>query len=115
MLAIYSDRNHPFLGSLTQYFHIAVFKAHWEEAKNIGLRNVIREIVKECGLDADEVESCLDEGRYTQAIKTQSEEAKHSGINGILAYVVDGLLIEGVQPYQNFQRAVEVALGESKE
>jgi len=96
-------------------FHLAVFKAYWEEAKNIGLRSVIREIVEECGLDADEVERCLDEGRYTQAIQTQSEEAKRSGINGIPAYVVGGFLIEGVQPYQFFQRAVEVALGKSKE
>ncbi|MFC1940465.1 DsbA family protein [Chloroflexota bacterium] len=95
-------------------FHLAVFKAYWEEAKNIGLRIVIREIVQECGLDANEVESFLDEGRYTQAIKTQSEKAKQSGINGIPAYVVGGFLIEGVQPYQFFQRAMEVALGKGK-
>ncbi len=95
-------------------FHLAVFKAYWEEAKNIGLRSVIREIVQECGLDADEVERFLDEGRYTQAIKTQSEEAKRSGINGIPAYVVGGFLIEGVQPYQFFQRAMEAALSKGK-
>ncbi len=95
-------------------FHLAVFKAYWEEVKNIGLRSVIREIVQECGLDTDEVERCLDEGRFTQAIKTQSEEAKGSGINGIPAYIVGGFLIEGVQPYQFFQRAVEAALSKSK-
>ncbi len=96
-------------------FHLAVFKAYWEEAKNIGLRSVIRELVQKCGLDADEVERCLDEGRYTQAIMTQSEEAKQSGINGIPAYVIGGFLIEGAQSYQFFQRAVEATLGKSKE
>lgn len=96
-------------------FHLAVFKAYWEEAKNIGLRSVIREIVQECGLDADEVERCLDEGRYTQAVKTQSDQAKQSGINGVPAYVVGDFLIEGVQPYESFQRAVEAALGKNKE
>ena len=95
-------------------FHVAVFKAYWEEVKNIGLRSVIREIVRECGLDAGEVDRCLDEGRYTQTIKTQSEEAKGSGINGIPAYIVGGFLIEGVQPYEFFQRAVEAALSKSK-
>ncbi len=95
-------------------FHLAVFKAYWEEAKNIGLRSIIREIVQECGLNANEVERCLDEGRYTQAIKTQSEEAKQSGVNGIPAYVVGGFLIEGVQPYEFFQRAVEAARGKGK-
>ncbi len=96
-------------------FHLAVFKAYWEEAKNIGLRSVIRKIVQECGLNANEVERCLDKGRYTQAIKTQSEEAKQSGVNGIPAYVVGGFLIEGVQPYEFFQRAVEAALDKSKD
>ncbi len=96
-------------------FHLAVFKAYWEEAKNIGLRSVIREIVQECGLDTDEVERCLDEGRYTLAIKTQSEEAKQSGVNGIPAYVVGGFLIEGVQPYEVFQRAMERVQSESEE
>ncbi len=95
-------------------FHLAVFKAYWEEVKNIGLRSVIREIVRECGLDAGEVDRCLNEGRYTQTIKTQSEEAKGSGINGIPAYIVGGFLIEGVQPYEFFQRAVEAALSKSK-
>ncbi len=95
-------------------FHRAVFKAYWEEAKNIGLRSVIREILQECGLDANEAERRLDEGRYTQAIKTQSEEAKQSGINGIPAYVVGGFLIEGVQPYEFFQRAMEAALSKGK-
>ena len=96
-------------------FHLAVFKAYWEEAKNIGLRSIIHEIAQKCALDTDEVERCLDEGRYTQAIKTQSEEAKRSGINGIPAYVVGGFLIEGAQPYQFFQRVMEAALGKSKE
>ncbi len=96
-------------------FHLAVFKAYWEEAKNIGLRSVIRELVQGCGLDTDEVERCLDEGRYTQTIKTQSEEAKQSGINGIPAYVVGDFPIEGVQPYEFFQRAIEAALGKNKE
>ena len=60
------------------------------------------------------VEYCLDEGYYTQAIKTLSEEAKQSGINRISAYAVGDFLIEGVQPYQFFQSAVETALGKNK-
>ena len=96
-------------------FHRAVFKAYWEEAKNIGLRSVIREISQECGLDPDEVERCLNEGRFTQVIKTQSEQAKRSGINGIPAYLIGDHLIEGAQPYQFFQRVIEATQGNGKE
>lgn len=91
-------------------FHLAVFKAYWEEAKNIGLISVIREIASASGLDADAVERSLKEGRYTDTVKVQSEQAKQSGINGIPAYVIGDFLIEGVEPYQFFQRAVEALL-----
>jgi predicted DsbA family dithiol-disulfide isomerase len=96
-------------------FHRAVFKAYWEEAKDIGLRSVLGEIARESGLDVSEVERCLDEGRYVQSVITQSEEAKWSGINSIPSYVIGGFLIEGVQPYEFFQRAIERALCEGKE
>lgn len=90
-------------------FHRAIFRAYWEEARNIGLRSVIREIVTGCGLDGDEVELVIDEGRYTQIVKAQSEQARLEGIMGIPAYVIGDYVIEGVQPYQFFQRAVVVA------
>jgi len=96
-------------------FHLAVFRAYWEEARNIGLRSVIREIAAECDLDTGEVDLLLDEGRYTQVIETQSNRARLSGINGIPAYVIGAYVIEGVQPYQFFQQAVAVALNGSKD
>ncbi len=96
-------------------FHLAVFKAYWEEAKNIGLRSVLRETAQESGLDAAEVERCLDEGRYTQVVRKQSEEARRSGINGIPAYVIGGRLIEGVPPYGVLQQAVEEAQRKNKD
>jgi predicted DsbA family dithiol-disulfide isomerase len=90
-------------------FHEAVFKAYWEEAKNIGLRDILLQIARETGLDTIEVASCLDEGRYTPLIKKQSEEAKQSGINGIPAFVIGEYLIEGAQPYSVFQGVFENA------
>ena len=101
-------------GRFDQY-HLAVFKAYWEEAKNIGLRPVIREIVQACGLEAEEAERFLDEHRYTQLVVAQSEEAKRSGISGIPAYVIGDSLIEGGQPYEFFQRAVAIAGGKRQE
>ncbi len=97
-----------------EQFHLAIFKAYWEEAKNIGLRSVIREAAEKSGLDIAGVERCLDNGLYTQTVIEQSEEAKESGINTIPAYVIGGLLLEGVQPYEFFQKAMEFVQGENK-
>ena len=87
-------------------FHLAVFKAYWEEGKNIGLTSILRDIAEKCGLDGDELEHSLNEGRYAEEIDRQNEEARSLGINGIPAYIVGHYLVEGAQPYQIFQRAI---------
>ncbi len=87
-------------------FHLAVFKAYWEEGRNIGFRSVLRDLAERCGLDGDELEHCLNEGQYTERVDRQNEEARALGINGIPAYIVGGFLIEGAQPYDIFQRAM---------
>ena len=43
-------------------FHLAVFKAYFEDCRNIGQRSVLRDIAERSGLDVDELERCLDEG-----------------------------------------------------
>ena len=96
-------------------FHLAVFKAYWEDGKNIGLRSVLHDIAEVCGLDGDELERFLVEGRYTARIDGQNEEARASGITGIPAYIIGDHLIEGAQPYQIFQRAVELTQRKRKE
>ena len=60
------------------------------------------------------MERCLDDGRYTQAVITQSEEAKKYGIGGIPAYIIGEFLIEGAQPYEVFQKAMEAVLSKRK-
>ena len=97
-------------------FHLAIFKAYWEESRNIGLRSVLRDVAEKCGLDGDELEYRLDEGRYAERVDRQNEEAKAFDINGIPAYIVGGYLIEGAQPYDNFQRLMEmIRKNESKD
>jgi predicted DsbA family dithiol-disulfide isomerase len=89
-------------------FHLAVFKAFWEDARNIGLHNVLREIAESCGLDGAELLQALDEGRYTASVVKQDAEAHEMGINGIPAYIVGNYFIEGAQPYSFFQKAVNL-------
>jgi predicted DsbA family dithiol-disulfide isomerase len=87
-------------------FHLAVFKAYWEDARNIGLMNVLRDIAEKCGLDGAELERAIDEGRYTAIIAQQNAEARELGVTGIPAYVVGKYFIEGAQPYSVFEKAM---------
>jgi predicted DsbA family dithiol-disulfide isomerase len=89
-------------------FHLAVFKAYWEDARNIGQRDVLREVAEKCGLDGAELERILEEGRYTVTIEKQNEEARQLGVTGIPAYIVGSYFIEGAQPYSAFQKAMRL-------
>jgi predicted DsbA family dithiol-disulfide isomerase len=91
-------------------FHLAVFKAYWEEGKNIGLRHVLRDVAEDIVLDWNELERCLDEGLYSERIERQSEEAKAMGITGIPTGIIGDYVIVGAQPYKVFQRAMEMSL-----
>jgi predicted DsbA family dithiol-disulfide isomerase len=92
-------------------FHLAVFRAYWEDARNIGLLPVLTEIAGNCGLDGVELERVLKEGRYAAAIETQNREARELGVTGIPAYLVGNYFIEGAQPYSVFQKAVRLLQG----
>jgi len=89
-------------------FHHAVFKAYWEEGKNIGLSSILRDIAEKCGLDGDELEYRLYEGWYTRQVDREKKEAALLGITGIPAYVIGDYLIEGARPYETFQLAMEL-------
>ncbi len=87
-------------------FHLAIFKAYFEDSKNIGLRSILRDIAERCGLDGDELDLCLDEGWYAERIDIQNKEARELGISVIPSYIIGRHLIEGARPYEIFQRAI---------
>ena len=91
-------------------FHLAVFKAYWEEGKNIKLTSILRDIAERCGLDGNELEHCLNEGRYVEIVDRQHEEARSLVINGIPAHIVDRYLVERAQLYGVFQKAIRTKL-----
>ena len=89
-------------------FHLAIFKAYLEEGRNIGLRSILRDIAERCELDGDELERSLNEGWYAERIDKQNEEARALGINGVPAYIIGSYIVEGTQPYEVFQRAINL-------
>lgn len=86
-------------------FHLGVFKAYWEDGRNIGLRDVLLDIAESCGLDTQELGRALDENRYTQRIIDQGREPPQHDIYGVPAYIIGKHVIVGAQPYDAFQRA----------
>jgi protein-disulfide isomerase len=61
-------------------------------------------------LDVDQFSSCLKEGKYTNLVAEDMDLAIGYGISGTPAFLINGTLVRGNQPYATFQNAINQAL-----
>ena len=91
-----------------QQYNRAVFKAFWDEGKDIGDADVLQEVFQECGLDWEDFNRPEGNGQYAKRVDTELAEARMYGISGVPAFILDRYLISGAQPYEVFQQAIEL-------
>jgi len=61
-------------------------------------------------LDSAKFDTCLDSGKYAQAVEKDVEEGNRAGVSGTPAFFVNGRFLSGAQPFSAFQEAIEDAL-----
>jgi protein-disulfide isomerase len=61
-------------------------------------------------LDLAAFKQCLDSGRHQAAIQADLAEAERLGLSGTPAFFVNGRLITGAQPLENFVKLIEEEL-----
>ena len=62
------------------------------------------------GLAAGAFESCLDSGKYAEAVQKDSEEGQRLGVNGTPAFFINGILLSGAQPASEFEKIINAEL-----
>lgn len=94
-------------------YHRALFKAYWEDGKNLGEKTVLLDTAEGAGLDRRELASALETGRYDQEVESQVRFAHEVGITGIPAFIVDNkYLFTGAQPYPVFKQVMDKVIEE---
>lgn len=59
------------------------------------------------GIDSDEFKACVASNRHREAVLADSEEAQSLGISGTPAFVINGVLLSGAQPLENFVSVID--------
>jgi len=70
-------------------------------------RETILAQATEQGLDIDALNVCLDEGRHTAEVQADMKEAGSFGITGTPGFVVNGRILTGAQPLENFIKVID--------
>ncbi|WP_418283819.1 DsbA family oxidoreductase [Halorubrum sp. DTA46] len=89
-------------------FDDAVFAALWEDGRDIGDREVLRELAGDVeGLDADIVDAALADGDLRDRVTTLFAAARERGITGVPTFAYDGHAARGAVPPEHLERLVE--------
>lgn len=114
---------HPYTGLAFEGFHFAkvqgkekeyndmIFKAFFQEEKNIGELSVLSEIARQIGLDVQEFKETLEKRSYKQV---QEEALKHAyeeaNINAVPTFKIGNTVIAGMVTKEEFERVIDAEL-----
>jgi len=63
-------------------------------------------------LDLDEFNACLDSGKFSEQVQQDQVDAVQAGINSTPSFLINGQLLIGNRPAEDFQAAIDAALSE---
>jgi predicted DsbA family dithiol-disulfide isomerase len=100
--------------------HTALFKAFFEDGRDLADTGVLLEVGESVGLEREELRKALDEGRYTEKVVADEELARKLGVASVPTMLVgaadasleEAEAITGTQPYGG---RIEAAVGRALE
>jgi len=70
----------------------------------------IKQYAKAVGVDTSTFNCCLDSGKKAAAVQADMQEGVAAGVTGTPAFLINGKLVTGAQPYEVFKAAIDSAL-----
>lgn len=92
----------------------ALLSAYFEDAADVGDREVLRREALSLGLDPERLEEVLSGEEYADAVAADIDAAQDLGVSGVPFFVVDRrYAVSGAQPTEVFSRLLEQAWSEA--
>jgi protein-disulfide isomerase len=70
----------------------------------------LKSYAEQVGADAEEFNDCLESEKNQQEVLLDLQDGRDAGISGTPGFIVNGLLISGAQPYEQFQQVLDQLL-----
>lgn len=100
--------------------HRELYRAFFEEGRDIGDVEILVEIGERAGLDPEELRGALEDRRFRDKVLEDQIEARELGVSGVPTAVIaphdapleDGVAVEGAQTFEDVRAAVRRVLDE---
>ena len=70
----------------------------------------LKKFAADLKLDTKAFDECLDTGKYTNLVQSETTQAQSLGVRSTPAFVVNGQPLVGAQPYEMFKQVIEQQL-----
>jgi len=87
--------------------HEKLFSAYFVDGKNIGDRNVLKEIAESCDIDATIIDSSWTDTKYPQRLLKNFNSARKHNVQSVPSFVFGKRVLTGVVTEQTFREAAE--------
>ena len=74
----------------------------------------LKQYAVDLGLDATRFNACLDSHKYAQHVEADISAGNAAGVNGTPAFFINGRLISGAQPFEEFRKIIDDELALKK-
>ena len=82
----------------------AFYQAYWEDNKDVGKLDVIREIVERFDVEWAPLEVALNTNLYLDTVMEEFQDGLDNGFEGIPAFIVGDVKFTGAQPMELFRK-----------
>ena len=91
-------------------YHDYLFGHQGTEGSSWATADHQKQFAAALGLNTAQFNSCLDSGKYKQEVLDETAAGRSYGVSGTPTVFVNGQIIVGAQPAQQFEQAIDVAL-----
>jgi protein-disulfide isomerase len=88
-------------------YHDYLFANHGGENQGAFNKENLKEFAVDLGLESAAFNECLDSGKYTQVVQSETSAGRQIGVQSTPTFIVNGQPIVGAQPFEVFEQVIE--------
>jgi protein-disulfide isomerase len=77
-------------------------------------RQNLESYAEQIGLDMNRFRAALDQGKFKAQVKKEHDQGTTAGISGTPSFVINGKLVVGAQPFDDFKKVIDEEMAKKK-